>query len=129
MTFTTTPLINGGYLVEGQDSKGNEGTTILLSDRWDMVQHLRAHGTAQEVFDQAVQEFFQPLTEAAEAASAVLRGPTQDWGRVTLGEAVQGHEEEVIQLDTDGILLRLLAEGRHDLLRWVGGDTLVAISQ
>ena len=129
MTFTTTPLINGGYLVEGQDSKGNEGTTILLSDRWDMVVHLRTHEVAQAQFDTVVKEFFAPLTDAADAAKALLAGPTQDWGKVTLGEAVEGHEAEVIQLDTDGILLRLLAEGKHDLLRWVGNDTLVAISQ
>ena len=126
MTFTTTNLINGGVLVEGTDVAGYIGRTILHSDAWTMVQHLRAHEIADAEFDQVVEEFFKPLTDAADKARALVAGPTQDWGTVTLGEQVQGHEAEVIRLDADGILLRLLDEGKSDLLRWVD-NTLVAI--
>jgi hypothetical protein len=126
MSFTTTPLINGGVLVEGTDVKGNTGATILRSTAWEMVVHLRAHEVASEQFDQVVKEFFAPLTEAADAAQALIAGPTQDWAKVTLGESVKGHEAEVVQLDSDGIILRLLDEGHEDSLRWVGENELVA---
>ena len=126
MTFTTTALINGGVLVEGTDSAGYEGRTILHSDSWALVQHLRAHEVAQADFDAAVEAFFTPLTEAADKAHALLKGPGTDWSTVTLGEQVEGHEAEVVQLDGDGILLRILAEGNQNLLRWVNGE-LVAI--
>jgi hypothetical protein len=126
MTFTTTPLLNGGYLVEGTDTKGVEGTTILDSNSWDALVHLRTHKLAQEDFDQVVGEFFAPLVEAADKARAQLKGAAQDWGTVTLGEKVTGHEAEIVQLDSDGIILRLLDEGHDDLLRWVG-SRLVAV--
>jgi hypothetical protein len=119
MTFTTTPLVNGGYLVEGTDTKGVFGTTILDSNSWDALVHLRTHKLAQEDFDQVVGEFFAPLVEAADKAKSQLKGAAQDWGTVTLGEQVTGHEAEVVQLDSD--------EGHDRLLRWVGDDKLVAI--
>src|SRR3954469_8452849 len=74
MTINITPLINGGYLVEGTDSAGREGTTGLPSERWEMVTHLRNHEVAQEQFDDVVKEFFAPLTDAADKAKALLAG-------------------------------------------------------
>ena len=127
MTLSSTPLLSGGYLVKGTDSAGNKGSTILTSERWDMVKHLRAHAVAEEVFDAAVEEFFAPLTAAVDEASALLAKPTNQWGSVTLGEQVEGHEAQVIELDEDGIILRILEEGNQNLLLWVGDDKLVAI--
>ena len=127
MTLSTIPLISGGYLVKGTDAEGNKGTTILNSDSWDALVHLRTHEVAQEQFDAVVKEFFAPLTDAADQAKAQLKGATQDWGTVTLGKRVVGHEAQVVHLDADGILLRLLHEGQGDLLRWVNDETLVAI--
>jgi len=127
MTLKVTPLINGGYLVTGQDSAGAEGKTILRSERWDLVVHLRNHKVAEEEFDEVVKEFFAPLTEAADKAKAIIAGPTSDYGSVSIGENVEGSEAKVIELDEDGILLRLLSEGNQNLLLWVGDDKLVAI--
>lgn len=130
MTFTTTALLDGGVLVEGTDSKGNDGTTILKSERWTAVLHMRAHEVAQDQFDAAVKEFFAPLTDAADAAKALLSNTTsngKDWGHVTLGEDVEGTQSQIVELDEDGILLRMLAEGAHDQLRWVN-DRLVAVA-
>jgi len=127
MTFTTIPLISGGYLVKGTDAEGTKGTTILTSDRWDAVVHLRTHKVATEEFDQVVKEFFAPLTEAADKAKAHIAGPTNEYGTVTVGEEVEGSRAQSIELDNDGILLRLLHEGKDDLLLWVGDDKLVAI--
>lgn len=130
MTFTVTPLLDGGMLVEGTDSKGVEGTTILYSERWAAVQHVLAHKEASAVFDEAVQEFFKPITEAADAAKAAITKPANKWNTVVLNEGVEGKPAESIELDSDGILLRILAAGGGDQLRWVNdGMTLVAVLQ
>jgi hypothetical protein len=126
MTFTVTPLVSGGYLVEGQDSKGVEGTTVLHSQSWDYVQHLRTHEVAEAEFDQMVDEFFKPLTDAAAAFNAKLAGPTNEWGTVTIGETVEGKTARSLDLDEAGIVLRILDETDGSSLRWVSGD-LVAV--
>lgn len=126
MTFTVTPLVSGGYLVEGQDSKGIDGTTVLHSQSWDYVQHLRTHEVAQAEFDATVDEFFKPLTDAAEAFNAKLGGPTNEWGTVTIGETVEGKQARTLDLDEAGIVLRILDETDGSSLRWVSGD-LVAV--
>lgn len=127
MTLSVTPLITGGYLVKGTDGEGNKGSTILNSERWDMVLHLRNHKVAEETFDQAVEEFFAPLTAAVDEAKALLAGPTSDYGTVTIGENVEGSHAKDIELDEDGILLRILHEGNQNVLFWVGDDKLVAV--
>ena len=126
MTFTVTPLVSGGYLVEGQDSKGVDGTTVLHSQSWDYVQHVRTHEVAQAEFDAMVDQFFKPLTDAAEAFNAKLGGPTNEWGTVTIGETVEGTTARTLELDEAGIVLRILDETDGSSLRWVNGD-LVAV--
>ena len=127
MTLSVTPLISGGWLVKGTDTEGNKGSTILTSDRWDYVLHLRNHEVATEEFDRVVEEFFSPLTDAAAKAKALLAGPTNDYGVVTVGEDIEGVQAKHIELDENGILLRILAETDHSTLLWVGDDKLVAI--
>lgn len=125
--FTVTSLLGGGTLVEGADITGREGRTILVSARWDTVKAVRAHNEAQLVFDAAVEEFFQPVVAAAEAAQAIAHPDKTDWSRVVLSEGKDGAEPEVVDLDMDGILLRLLEETDGSQLRWVGDDVLVAV--
>lgn len=129
MTFTITPLLDGGTLVEGTDSKGKDGTTILRSKRWAAVQHYLAHQQASEVFDEAVKEFFKPLTDAADQAKAAITKPESKWGTYEITSGVEGERAESIELDSDGIILRIIAEGQSDLLRWVGDNQLVAVLQ
>lgn len=126
MTFDVTALASGGYLVEGQDSKGVEGSTILKSDRWDYVQHLRAHEIAEADFDAVVEAFFKPLTDAADKAAALVAGPKNKYGSITIGEPVEGVEATTVELDDAGILLNMLDLGKTKKLRWVNGD-LVAL--
>jgi hypothetical protein len=126
MQFTTVPLVSGGYLVEGQDSAGVSGTTVLRSESWDFVQSLRNHEVAQEEFDLQVEAFFKPLTEAADAAKAKIAGPANKWGTVEIGEAVEGKSVRKVDLDESGIILRILDETDGSSLRWVGGS-LVAV--
>ena len=125
--FTVTALLGGGTLVEGTDVTGRSGRTILLSDSWEAVKSVRAHMKANKVFDEVVTEFFKPLTEAAEVAQVIAHPPVEDWSRVTLVEGTEFESAEVVSLDTDGILLRLLEETDGSSLRWVGEDMLVAI--
>ena len=127
MTFTTQPLLDGGVLVEGTDSKGVDGSAILRSDRWTMVKYTRAHELATAEFNDMVEAFFQPLTEAAAKHKAAVAGPDQGWATVTISEGVEGKEAVTVDLDSDGVLLRLLEEGKHDLLRWINGS-LVALA-
>ena len=126
--FVVTPLLGGGTLVEGTDVTGKTGRTILLSDKWEAVKSVRAHIAASEAFDEVVQEFFAPITEAAEAAQAIAHPTATDWSTVTLVEGTESMPAEVVALDMDGVILRLLAETDGSSLRWVGDDTLVAIA-
>lgn len=125
--FTVTKLMGPGTLVEGTDVTGKEGRTILISDKWEMLQSVKAHNKAAEVFDAQVEEFFKPLTDAAEQAQAIAHPVSEDWSRVVLSEATEGVEAEVIVLDMDGVILRLLDETDGSMLRWIGEDVLVAI--
>lgn len=126
MTFSVTALVSGGYLVEGQDSKGAEGTTVLHSEAWDYVQHVRTHEVADAEFNATVEEFFKPLTDAADARLKALAGPTNEWGTVTVGETVEGKTARTLELDEAGIILRILDETDGSSLRWVNGS-LVAV--
>lgn len=126
--FTITPLLGGGTLVEGTDVTGKSGRTILISEKWNAVKTVRAHIAASEAFDEVVTEFFKPLTDAAEAAQAIAHPVTNDWSVVTISEGTEFEPAEKVRLDMDGTILRLLEEGQHDLLRWVGEDTLVAVA-
>lgn len=126
-TLSATPLLSGGYLVEGEDSKGVEGSAVIQSDRWDYVLHLRAHEVADAEFEKAVDEFFKPLTDAADKAKAAVTGRTNEFATVTIGEVVEGKDAHVIELDEAGIILRLIDEGKTDSLRWVSGQ-LIAVA-
>jgi hypothetical protein len=126
VTFTVTPLVSGGYLVEGTDSKGVDGTVVLKSERWDYVQHLRAHEIADADFTAVVEKFFAPLTKAADKAAALVAGPTNKFGSITIGEEVEGVSATTVELDEQGILLNILDQGKTKRLRWVSG-TLVAV--
>jgi hypothetical protein len=123
--FEVTPLLDGRTLVEGTDVKGNAGSTTLWSPSWAAYVQATAQAEALEEFDATVEAFFKPLTDAADALNKV--NEPDEWGTVTVGEDVEGKQARTIVLDSDGILLRQLAETDGSKLRWVGNDQLVAI--
>ncbi len=125
--FTTTPLMGGGTLVEGFDCTGKEGRTILVSDKWDMVQHMRKHEVAEGLFTAAVNEVLAPVLAAAEQVEDLMAEPVDAFTKVTLSEGTEFEAAQVIDLDMDGVILRILAETDGALLRWIGDDTLVAV--
>jgi hypothetical protein len=131
MAFNVKKIIGGGTLVFGTDNTGRDGRTILHSTKWDMYLDVLAHNQANEVFDSFTEAFFKPLTDAAAAAEAIAHPkPEYDWTTLTISEGKDGEEAVSVDLtgDVDGIVLRILHEGRHDLLTWAADDVLVAIA-
>lgn len=126
--FTVTPLVGGGSLVEGTDAAGKDGTAILRSETWNEVVRYQQQVQAVAEFDEKVDEFFAPLLDAVDSLKAAE--DETGWDVVVLKDEVEGVDEEPevrIKLDTDGTVLRVLAEGDHDQLRWVG-STLVVVA-
>jgi len=128
MGFKVSPLVSGGYLVEGEDTNGTKGSTLLVSPAWDAYQAILRHKQAEEVFSAEVGEFFKPLLDAADRAKAVAHPDTRDWSRVVVTEGTEGKDSEVVELDSEGVLLRILTETDGSMLRWIGTDTLVALA-
>lgn len=121
--FEVTELQDGSTLVEGTDSKGVEGQCILHSHAWSAYQHYLSQTAAMEEFDKTVEEFFAPLTAAADK---LVEETTNPWQILTVGEDVEGVEAQKFVLDSDGIILRMLAETDGAQLRWVN-NVLVAV--
>lgn len=122
--FEVTPLLDGRTLVEGTDVKGNEGSTTLWSPSWNAYNLAVAQTAAMQEFDSTVEAFFKPLTDAVDKLKADDENP---WATVSVGEAVEGKQAWTIDLDSEGIILRLLAETDGSKLRWVGDNQLVAV--
>lgn len=123
MTFTTIKLAGDRVLVQGQDQFGVEGKQVLDSSQWaDINAHKQLH-SAEQSFDDAVEAFFKPLTDAAEAlGKANARSAVDSDSIVVLHEeveGVQGKSAQVVHLSHDSTVLRLLESGKHNRLVWV----------
>ena len=123
MTFTKLNLSGERVLIKGTDSQGTHGETVVDASEWNEVQRRTGHSQAHEDFDRAVEEFFRPITEAAEkldlAFNQVERDPIS---YVVLDEGSEGEarrDEVVIKLSKDSVILRLIEEGQSDRLVWV----------
>lgn len=123
-----TELLNGAWLVEGEDIKGNTGRTVLYSESWNTLRAIQAHQAATEEFEQRVEEFFAPIVKAADEAAAAVTAPVDDWAVVQIGETIEGSDALTLELDAAGVLLRLLDETDHTTLRWVESSILVAVA-
>ena len=123
--FTTINLAGDRVLVRGVDTYGTNGETVLDGSEWAEVQRHEAKKEAAEAFDAAVDEFYAPLVEAAEALNEGLQ-PTEDPNAyVVFHEGVEGVEEKPairVKLSKDAQILRLLASDHTDRLIWVDGD-------
>lgn len=128
MTFTTKTTADGGTLVEGTDSVGNTGQQVLYSDKWNSVVAMRNHAIDESEFKDVVDQVFGPLVDKAAEIRARRKG--NDLTRVVITEGVEGVEELAVDLvgDNQGTVLKLLDEGREDLLRWVDSK-LIALSE
>lgn len=126
MTFTVTKLIGSRALVRGTDVTGAEGQVVLDTTQWDELNLHQQHSAATAEFEAVVEEFFAPLTQAAEALGQKVAKPEDSLGFVVISEgteAVPGTPAHVVQLSHDSKVLRLIDEGNDSRLVWVG-DTL-----
>lgn len=128
MSFVVQNMLGDQALVSGTDHRGFDGKTIVSTTQWDELKARTNFSSAVEDFDAAVEEFFKPLTEAAEKAAKASAGKPQDSSEyVVLKEGTEGVKSEpaqIVALTKDSIILRLIEEGNTDRLVWVDGSTL-----
>jgi hypothetical protein len=129
MTFTITRLVGNRAMVRGTDVHGSAGETVVDTTQWDDINGHGEYDQAQSAFDAAVQEFFAPLTEAAEKLAKAVNTPQDSLGYVVLQEGtdpVQGEERVLVKLTPDSMILRAIETGETDRLVWVGDNLEVA---
>lgn len=122
MTFTTINLTGDRVLVRGTDISGAAGEEVLDASQWNELNARDDVSRAQQAFDDAVHEFFAPLTEAAEKAHKALEQPEDSTAYVVVDEGSEGQQrrpKQVVKLTRDSIVLRLIEEGTTDRLIWV----------
>lgn len=127
MTFTTTALVGDRVLVRGQDFLGTEGQVVLDSSQWSEVNRTKQFKEASSEFDAAVEEFFAPLTAAADKAKAKGKKEQDPIEFVVLDEGTEGTPgtpAHLVKLTKDSQILRLIEDNAGtDRLAWVN-DTL-----
>lgn len=127
MSFNVQSMLGGEALVSGTDCAGKYGQTRVSTVQWDELKAKKNFSSAVEDFDRVVEEFFKPLTEAAEAANAAGETKHDPTEYIVLTEEVEGVEhqpEEIVELTRDSIVLRLIEEGNTDRLVWITDSEL-----
>ena len=126
--FTTTALANEFFLVEGTDVRGNYGGRVVHGGEWLAIKRALGTDTAKAELDAAVEEFFKPLVEAADAFAAAKAPVVDALSVVVLNEGTTGEparEREVIHLSQASQILRAIEEGTTDRLLWVDGELVI----
>ena len=124
-SFTTIKLAGHRTLVEGFDNMGTAHQTILNSEEFDEIEEYFEQEQADEVFNQAVAEFFAPLTEAAEQHRDQVAQGIDPAFLLIVEEGQTGQaarDQVVIALGLDTVILRMLASGDTSRLLWVGDE-------
>lgn len=127
-SFTLTDLVGDRTLVEGTDARGNTGSTVVSNKEWREIAGTSEFNKATEAFDAAVDKFFKPLVDAAEALEhAVVETPKDPASYVVLEEGTEGVEAKdpvVVKLSRDSVILRLIEEGGKsaDRLAWINDE-------
>ena len=124
-SFTTIKLSGHRTLVEGFDNMGTAHSAILFSEEFDEIEEYFKQEQAAEVFDQAVAEFFAPLTEAAEQHRDQVAQGIDPAFLLVVEEGQTGQaarDQVVIALGLDTVILRMLASGDTSRLLWVGDE-------
>ena len=130
MTFTVTRLANQQAIVQGTDSFGNTGRLLLSTYSYDAWKARHATDTAKEEFDSAVEDFFAPLTAAAEKLEAARNkpAPIDPMFTVVSGEKVEGTDtvhQTIEGLDFNTAVLRAILDLQDtSRLIWVDDKTL-----
>ena len=126
--FTTTLLANEHFLVEGTDVRGNYAGCIVDGSEWLAIKRALGTDTAKEQLDAAIEEFFKPLVEAAEAFTEAKAPVVDALSVIVLNEGTAGEparEREVVHLGRDAQILRAIEEGTTDRLLWVNDVLMI----
>ena len=126
--FTTTALANECFLVEGTDVRGKYGECVVYGGEWLTIKRALGTDTAKAELDAAIEEFFKPLVEAADAFAAAKTPVVDTLSVVVLNEGTTGEparEREVVHLNRDSQVLRAIEEGAADRLLWVNGSLMI----
>ena len=126
--FTATALANESFLVEGTDIRGKYGECIVFGGEWLEIKRALGTDTAKEQLDAAIEEFFKPLVEAADAFAEAKAPVVDALSVVVLNEGTTGEparEREVVHLGRYAQILRAIEEGTTDRLLWVDGSLVL----
>lgn len=127
VSFSLTPLVGDRVLIKGEDTAGTADSCVVDSSQWNAIKQDTNYNQAVEAFDEAVDAFFAPLLEAA----ATLEGaaspdvPEDSIQYVVLKEEVVGTKAEpaqLVHLNHDSVVLRLIEDGQENRLLWVSGS-------
>lgn len=127
MQFSYTPGVAGTGVISGTDKHGVTGQQFVSSRTYDHAQHLVATVNKGEQADEAIREFWAPLTDKLEALEDVDVFDPLD-GTVTIKDAyedVPGDQGLEATLDHDGVLILAVEDGHWDRLSWVNGELFV----
>jgi hypothetical protein len=122
--FKTNILVGERVLVSGTDVTGESGKTIVDATQWNELALRKDVSKATADFDAAVEAFYAPLTDAADAAEQAFKGnkPDDASAYVVIQEevpATPGQVGHTVRLTRDSVILRLIEEGNTDRLVWV----------
>lgn len=125
MSFNTINLTGNRVLVRGTDITGASGECTLDASQWNELSVRDEVSRAQEAFDAAVEEFFEPIIKAADKAKSAIERPDDPTSYVVLDEGQEGQPHRarhLVRLTRDSVVLRLIDEGNTDRLIWVNGE-------
>lgn len=123
MTFQTQVLMDNRVLVHGTDVFGSTNKTIVDGTQWAELTERTDVDKAQQAFDEAVNQFFKPVLDAAEELREAFDSPADSIAYVVIEEGSEGvapTPRHVVPLTRDSIILRLIEEDETDRLMWVG---------
>ena len=126
--FTATALANEHFLVEGTDVRGKYGECVVYGGEWLEIKRALGTDTAKAQLDAAIEEFFKPLVEAADAFTAAKTPVVDALSVVVLNEGTDGQAarpREVVRLSGAAQILRAIEEDMTDRLLWVDGDLVI----
>ena len=133
--FNVTELAGHRALVTGDANQ----QCILDTTERDELRLMLGHREIDEMFEEGIEDFFEPLTRAAELHDLrheeLVRqfeqtdDPVFNFVLKAGVEGVEAVEEERVVLSHDSVVLRLIDSGQTDRLVWVGNDTIEVIAQ
>lgn len=127
-TFTITELANDRVLISGEDRRGVYGEQVLDAGAHFERKRHEATKSAHADFDAALEEFYAPLTAAAQALKSTVEFDIDPLLYVVEQEASEGRaaqDKVVVRLDNASVLIRAIETGQSDRLIWIKDELIV----